>query len=259
MTFDSLAPTYDADFTHTRSAQLLRARVHHRLLKHLRAGDHVLELGCGTGEDALFLAQSGIYVTATDDSPAMLETTRAKIADHPLVTLQSLNLSNLPPTEQASNPKFNLIFANFGVLNVLPDWRPLAAWLAQQLPSGGIAAFGVMSSTCLWEIAWHGAHGDFRTATRRLRKSASFRPVKNAEAMAIYYPSIRRLTRDFAPYFRRTHVEGLGLFLPPSDVYAVIERRPRLFALLAGLEGRFAHLPMLAGFADHYWIEFTRK
>ncbi|MFN8447317.1 MAG: hypothetical protein U0521_01630 [Anaerolineae bacterium] len=42
-------------------------------------------------------------------------------------------------------------------------------------PTGGIAAFGVMSPLCLWEIGhWHGLHGDFRTAFRRLRRDTTF-------------------------------------------------------------------------------------
>jgi ubiquinone/menaquinone biosynthesis C-methylase UbiE len=77
MAFDSLAPTYDQDFTASRVARYLRGRVHARLSRHFHAGDHVLELGCGTGEDALYLASQGIHVTATD-ARQMLEMARAK-------------------------------------------------------------------------------------------------------------------------------------------------------------------------------------
>jgi hypothetical protein len=69
---------------------------------------------------------------------------------------------------------------------------------------------------------------------------------------------MRRLTRDFAPYFRRAHVEPLGVFLPPSDVYGVVEKRQRLFSLLLYLEERFGKSRMLALLGDHYWIEFAR-
>ena len=41
-------------------------------------GDQVLELGCGTGEDAIWLAKRGVRVLATDGSPAMLEATARK-------------------------------------------------------------------------------------------------------------------------------------------------------------------------------------
>lgn len=246
--FDALAPTYDHDFTASPIAQTLRARVHTRLSQHFAAGTHLLELGCGTGEDAVQLAQRGVRVTATDASPAMLDAARAKTAAAPLVSVETLDLTNLPN----DYAKFDGVFANFGVLNCVADWKPLAAWLAGRLPPCGTAAFAVMSPLCLWEIGWHGAHGSFRTAFRRQGRGTTF------GTLPIHYPSIHRLTSDFAPHFRRVHVEPLGLFLPPSDVYAVIERRPRLLRALTALDRNFSRVSPLALFADHYWIEFER-
>jgi hypothetical protein len=105
---------------------------------------------------------------------------------------------------------------------------------------------------------WHGLHGDFKTATRRWRKRR-LSTGGTAEPIIVRYPTIRRITHDFAPHFQRTHVQGVGLFLPPSDAFGVIEKRPRLMNLLMHLEGRFTRYPFLASFADHYWIEFKRK
>ena len=270
MVFDTLASSYDQDFTASPIARALRGRAHARLIRHLGEGDHVLELGCGTGEDALFLAHRGIRVTATDASEQMLAVARSKAADHSLIQFEKLDLRSLPeraslrpaPTTEHSlydrQAVYDGVFANFGVLNCLDDWRPTATWLAEQVKPGGLAAFGVMSPLCLWEMAWHGLHGDFGTASRRLRRHTTFQPADGGSVVPIRYPTVRRLTRDFAPYFRRTHVEPLGLFLPPSDVYGVIERRPRLHKTLTALDSRTSALAPLALFADHYWIEFIR-
>ncbi len=255
--FDVLAPTYDADFTESPIARYLRGRVHKRLTKHFRAGDHVLEMGCGTGEDALWLAERGVHVTATDASPMMLDVTRAKVAGQPLVQVQYLDLKQLPsPLE--SEP-LDGVFSNFGPLNVLDDWQPLAAWLAARIKPGGVVGLGVMGPLCLWEIGWHGLHLDFKTALRRLRQPAIFQPSETSESLAIYYPSINRLKADFAPHFRPIHVESLGLCLPPSDIYGVLEKRPRVLRWLTALENRFGKSAALANFADHYWIEFVRQ
>ena len=256
-TFDALAPTYDQDFTASPIARELRARVHTRLDKHFAAGQHILEMGCGTGEDALHLAQRGVRVTATDASPAMLEAARAKIKknhepprrqEESLIQFTLLDLNNLP----TEFPAFDGVFANFGVINCLADWRALAGWLVKRLPAGGIAAFGVMSPLCVWEMGWHGLHGDFGTAFRRWRKTTTF------EGVPIHYPSIRRLTIEFSPYFRRVYVEPLGLWLPPSDAYGMIERRPRLLRTLTALDRQFSRVRQFASFADHCWIEFER-
>lgn len=247
--FDAHAPTYDRDFTTSPIARELRARVHQRLEKHFTAGQHVLEMGCGTGEDALHLAQRGVRVTATDASAAMLAAARAKTEEQPLIHFEQLDLNKLP----AEFASFDGAFANFGVINCVEDRRGLAAWLAKRLPSGGMVGFGVMSPACVWEMGWHGAHGDFRTAFRRWRKDTTF------EGMAIHYPTIQRLTREFAPHFRRVHVEPVGLCLPPSDVYGVIERRERLMHALTAWDRRLSRVRRLALFADHYWIEFERQ
>lgn len=253
--FDPLAPTYDHEFTHSPVARLLRERVHRRLERHFQPGIDVLELGCGTGEDALHLAGLGVRVTATDVSESMLHLARAKAAGNPLIEFHHLDLRNL---DANSSICFDGTFSNFGPLNCLEDWRPLAAWLADRVKPGGVVAFGVMSPFCLWEILWHGIHGDFKTAFRRWRQDTTFQADPTSPPIPIRYPTLRRLTRDFSPHFRRTHVEGIGLFLPPSDAFGVVEKRPHLLHRLSALERQFAPIPLLALLADHYWIEFER-
>jgi SAM-dependent methyltransferase len=275
--FDPLAPSYDQAFTDTLIGRYLRGQVHARLDTHFQPGDHVLELGCGTGEDALYLAGRGVRVNATDVSAGMLAIARAKTAGNSLVSVEHLDLRCLPQNAQHPAPStqhFAGVFSNFGALNCLDDWRPLAAWLAARVQPGSIAAFGVMSPFCLWEPLWHGLHLDFKTATRRWRKKTLFQPLPPAPSpyrerggadrvlmpvpITVRYPTIRRFTGDFAPWFSRTYVRGLGLFLPPSDVFGVIEKRPWLLKLLMGLEERYSHSSRLAPLADHYWIEFER-
>lgn len=254
--FDSLASNYDHAFTHTEIGRWLRGRVHARLNGHFFPGCRVLELGCGTGEDTLHLANQGIHVTATDNSPKMLDITRHKTQNNPLVRVIELDLRDLtlPDTEI-----FDGAFSNFGPVNVLSDWKPLAHWLASRVKSGGIVGMGVMGPFCLWEMMWHGMHLNFKTATRRLKGHATFQPDESSAPMEIYYPTIKQFEDDFSQWFTRVHVESIGLFLPPSDVYGMVEKRPHLMKVLLNLEKRFAENSSLARFADHYWIEFERN
>lgn len=258
--FDVLATTYDADFTGTPIARYLRGITQKRLAQSFAAGSHVLELGCGTGEDALWLAQRGVNVTATDSSTGMLTTAQAKCAAEPRVQLAALNLANLPSTKSDDllARQFDGVYSNFGPLNCLTEWRTLAAWLAQRLRPGGMAAFGIMSPLCLWEPLWYGLHGDWHTATRRLHGKTTFHISGSDEVIPIAYPTVQALTNQFAPYFQRQMVRGLGLFLPPTAVYGAVEKRPRLLKTLIGLENRFGAIRQLALLADHYWIEFIR-
>jgi SAM-dependent methyltransferase len=254
--FDHLAADYDRDFSASPIARLLRDRVHARLADHFPAGAHLLELGCGTGEDACRLAERGVRVTATDASLLMLAQTRAKTAHLPLVDVQPLDLDELPPDGLVG--PFDGVFSNFGPLNCLDTWAPLAVWLAARVPPGGTAAFGIMSRWCVWETAWHGLHGDFQTAARRWGGRSQFTPAPGAAPITIRYPSPGQLAREFAPWFQRIGLEPLGLLLPPTAIYPVIERRPRLLRTLARIDALTRRLSGLASLADHYWITLRR-
>jgi SAM-dependent methyltransferase len=253
--FDSLAPTYDADFTASPIAQRLRARVHARLLHAFHPGDHVLELGCGTGQDALALAAHGVSITATDASDGMLATARANTAHQRTITLQKLDLNALPDDALAAS-RFWGAFANFGVVNCVHDRPALARWLASRIPVGGAVAFGVMGRYCLWEIGWHVLRAKFDIAFRRLRGFSTF-AVGDSPPVAVYYPTVGAITADFAPFFRRAHVQPLGVLLPPTALYPIVERRPALLRRLRAWDDRLI-APSLANYADHYWIEFER-
>src|SRR5262245_9081544 len=76
--FDSFAPDYDAEFTDTPLGRVLRDMVWARADAVFQPQQHILELGCGTGEDATHFAKRGMRVTATDASNAMVEAARLK-------------------------------------------------------------------------------------------------------------------------------------------------------------------------------------
>ena len=257
--FDTASETYDQDFTYTDLGQWLRGRVWERLTHHFQSGASVLEIGCGTGEDALWLARRGIKVLATDPSPLMRQKTQEKVAAAGLtdiVQVQPLDLNHLPAWAFVN--QFDGVFSNFGPLNLTQDWPKLAEFLRKAVKPGGIAAFGVMSSFCLWETLWHGLHLDFGTAFRRLKRH-SVATLADGSDIKVFYPSPRQLTRAFSPYFRKIDLRGIGVFLPPSDVFPVIESRPKLMHRLMNLEKRLAHRYPFRTWADHYWIELTRK
>jgi SAM-dependent methyltransferase len=257
--FDPLAATYDHDFTRSAIARYLRDRVQQRLLLHFSAGQHLLEMGCGTGEDALFLAQHDIQVTATDVGSGMLAIAHEKTQHESRVCVLPLDLNALPENSSDFNQSFDGAFANFGVLNCLSEWQSLALWLSQRITSGGVLGFAIMPPFCAWEMLWHSGHGDFKTAFRRWRKMTTFQPTPDATPMQIIYPTVRHITRSFAPHFERIHIMPVGVFLPPSDIYGIIEARPSLLAGLRRLEQIAGQISPLALFADHYWIELRRR
>ncbi len=215
-----------------------------------------MELGCGTGEDALTLGSRGIRVIATDSSANMIEIARRKTTDQPLVNVHSLDLAR-PDPNFMPDTVFAGAFSNFGAINCVENRRALAAWLANRVQIGGVVAFGVMSPLCVWEMLWHGAHLEFNVAFRRQKRGVMF-VAESGAPIPIYYPTIAQITREFEPHFKRIHIEPLGVFLPPTAGYAIVEKRPTLLRTLMRLDDSMGRLRMLSMIADHYWIEFER-
>ncbi len=256
--FDISAETYDRDFTNTDLGRWLRSRVWERLAAQLQPGDSVLEIGCGTGEDAVWLAQRGVRVLATDVSSVMLERTQQKTVDlglNDLVQTEILNLNQLPT---AMADRFDGVFSNFGPVNCTHDWTGLGVFLGTVVKSGGFVGLGVMSPFCLWETVWHSLRFNFRTAFRRIRRR-TVATLADGSHIPVYYPSSRQLATALKPSFRQINVRGIGVFLPPSDVFGAIEKRPQLARRLMALETRWAHRWPFRTWADHYWIEFVRE
>ena len=251
--FDAFAADYDAAFTHTPLGQLLRQRVWRILATYFRAGQTVLELACGTGEDAIWLAQQGISVLATDGASEMVQATAAKASEAKLDQLITPRQLALQEVGQLSG-YYDGVLSNFGGLNTLADWRPLAAVLAERVRPGSHLVLVPMGPYCPWEVGWHGVHGEWHTAVRRLRPPATARIGQSD--IPIWYPSARRLKRDFAPWFTAVHLESLGLWLPPSYLGHLVGRWPRLFAQLNRLESRSARLT--GGWGDHYVLVLRR-
>ncbi len=81
--FDAVAHRYDSDFSDTPLGRFKRGIVHRYLKSVVGNRTRVLELNCGTGIDALWLASRGCRVTATDASEGMLDVARTRIMNTP--------------------------------------------------------------------------------------------------------------------------------------------------------------------------------
>jgi len=264
--FDAAATSYDADFTETQLARWLRETVQAHLSTTFGPGDHVLELGCGTGEDALRLARRGVLVTATDVSQSMLDVAQHKAAaaglsnliDFAHLDLTQLTTSvseDLPPAT-CHLPLFGA-FSNFGPLNCLPDRRGVAAALGRWVRPGGKVLLVLMGPVCPWEIGWHLLHGQLQPAFRRFRSGVEAH-VGGGATIQVWYPSPRTLAAEFEPHFEVCGLVGIGSLLPPSYLSHLVDRRPTLFGRLAGADRRIGASWPWTWLNDHYLMVLQR-
>jgi ubiquinone/menaquinone biosynthesis C-methylase UbiE len=252
--FDQLARRYDSDFTDTAVARALREIVWSRVAGTFRASEHVLELGCGTGEDALHLARMGIKVTATDASAEMIEIAREKVGR--LRGIEPIEFRRVPMESIAASfqgRRFDGVFSNFGAINCVSDLSSLAASLAGLLNPGAPLIWVLMGQRVPWEWVWYLMRGDTRRAFRRFRTGGV-----EWRGLRISYPTPAQAIAALGRYFAVKRVSPLGCVLPPSYAAAWLNRSPRMLKALARLELSAQRSSVLAAWADHYILEAHR-
>ena len=210
--FDAVAEHYDETFTSSIIGLAQRAAVWKELAKAYRSGDRVLEIGCGTGADACFLAERGVRVTATDASAQMIVVATRRIHASnldtfvQLRTLRAEHISSLPATQS-----FDGALSNFGALNCVEDIQQLARDLARLLRPGAKVFLCWMGPYCLWEMLSYTLQGKWSKAFRRLRGEGVTATLADGALVRVRYPSVGSLARCFAPWFRLLSTQGVEI------------------------------------------------
>src|SRR5258708_13961969 len=120
--FDQLAADYDQRFTYSIIGRAQRNAVWKILTNTFKANDNILELNCGTGEDAIFLAGRGVSVFACDASQQMIARSEQRLTRQS--TLLPVVFCHLP-TERISELRpefrFSCAFSNFSGVKCIRD------------------------------------------------------------------------------------------------------------------------------------------
>src|SRR5690348_5995545 len=88
--FDALAADYGALWSETPRGREQRDIVWREIDGLFRPGDRILDLGCGTGDDAQHLAKRGVEVFGIDNSPRMVEMARSRGVDAAVLGIEDL-------------------------------------------------------------------------------------------------------------------------------------------------------------------------
>ncbi len=257
LVFDQMAREYDDVFTNSMIGRAQRDAVWSVLTRVFERGDRVLELNCGTGEDALFLAQNGISVTACDASEQMIQIASGRLRkEAPGAPVQF----NLLPTERIHelqpSTQFDGIFSNFSGLNCVPNLKQTAEDLATLLSPGTPLLVCLSTRFCIWEMLWFALHGNFRKAFRRCSGHAT---AKVGEfAVDVYYPTVRKLRTLFSPSFVLRSCAGVGVTVPPSYVEAWIRNHPKLLSMFRTIDKTISSYPGFRVLGDHVLLHFER-
>lgn len=250
---------FDEVYSGNTIIQYKRQRVRDHVSALLPPCSAVLELNCGTGEDALFFAQSGHRVHATDLSEGMLDRLQEKAAKTPFSKNISAEICSFSHLDTLSNKgPFDLIFSNFGGLNCTSDLAPVLRSFDPLLKPGGLVTLVIIPRFSLWETMLL-FRGKFKTATRRFfSRTGRTAHIEGTYFKCWYYnPSFVKMQLQENYYVEK--LEGLCTLVPPSYMEGFAEKHPALYRFLVRQEESLKAKWPWRSIGDYFIISLRKK
>ena len=236
----------------------MRKLVHGVYLKYIPHGANILELNAGTGVDAVFLADKGYNVYATDISEEMIKVlmsnAKAQISKNEI----KAEARSFDEISAITEHNFDAVVSNFGGLNCINDFSKLSGDLAAKLKPNGLFIAIVMNKICPWEIFYYIITLKFGEAFRRFRKNGIMAEL-NGEKVLTYYFSPGEFAAAFSRNFTRVKLFSLGLKTPPPYLLGIYNRFKPLVKLWMKLDEIFMGAPFLNQMGDHFIIVMKKN
>lgn len=251
--FDAAAPTYDEDFSSTTFGRLLRRRFYEMALAFFPETGRLLDIGCGTGQDAAFFSGNGWQVTGVDASPGMLRMASAKKL--PDTNFQAYTLpGQLPFSDNA----FDGIYSHLGAFNCLPpDDHPVQE-LNRVLKPGGILILSLMNRIYPAEIIAYLLLLSPRTAFRRFGRQPVM--IRTGESMIpVWYPRKHDILSKYQPVFALRDIAAQPVLIPPALLMNKLPFESRLTAFIFRVDHILCRLPGIRLLGDHTLFIFQKK
>lgn len=254
--FSRQSTLFDGLNDRNKLTEHLRSIYRKEVLSNVLPGMHILELNCGTGIDAVFFAEKGFDILATDNSDGMLDQLKCKIRQRHLQDRITPMLCSFNNLAGIGGRKYDYILSNFGGLNCSDNLSGVLRQFEQVLNKKGIVTLVIMPKVSPWELAM-AFKGDFKTAFRRFRKNA-VATIEGVRFPVYYYnPSyvIKTLKKDFDV----CALKGIYFAVPPEFYKHFVERYPRTYKFLQHIENVIGGYFPFTCCCDHYMITLQKK
>jgi ubiquinone/menaquinone biosynthesis C-methylase UbiE len=257
--FDSQSKHFDELYAPNSIIQYKRNRVRDHLLSYLKPGSDILELNAGTGEDAVFLAQHGHSVHATDISEGMQEKLKEKADRLGLSGSVSAELCSFTALQSLRNKgPYDCIFSNFAGLNCTDKLDQVLTSFDDLLRPGGVVVLVMLPRFCLWESLLI-FRGKFKTATRRFFSSNGRKANIDGFSFRCWYYSPRVITGKMKEKYKLLGLEGLCTIVPPSYLENFPEKYPGVYSFLCKMENKFCKNWPWNHTGDYFISSFRKK
>ncbi len=227
--FDSAAEEYDFTISNNYINTWIRERTIHELLRLAQPEDILVEIGCGTGAEAIAIAMRVSKIIATDISAQMINLLTTKIRAKGLTGKIIPFLASASEISTISNvlngQKPRIVYSFNGALNCEPRLTNFVDGLHSILADDGYFVCTIRNSLCLTEAIAHAAVLQFdRMAPRK--EQPIMVSVGGLDIPSVYY-SPSAFARAFSGKFKLEKLIGLPSLLPPaylSDYYVKFKR-----------------------------------
>ena len=257
--FSKQATIFDKLYSSNVIIQYKRQRVRDHVGQFIKPNSKILELNAGTGEDAIWFAQRGHDVHATDISQGMQEKLVEKVKQSKLESKITHELCSFTELKNLQNKgPYDLIFSNFAGLNCTGELDNVLHSFSSLLSNGGIVILVILPRFCLWEGMLF-LRGEFKTAFRRFFSGKGVKAQIEGEVFTCWYYDPSYVIKAMQKSFDLLSLEGLCTLVPPSYLENFPKKRPRLYKWLKEQEDKLKSKWPWKAIGDYYIISLKKK
>lgn len=257
--FSRQSSVFDTIYSPNKIIQYKRKRVRDHVIQWIAPGSEILELNAGTGEDAVWFAQNGFSVHATDISVGMQEKLVEKIKMKHLDSQVSYELCSFNSLDKLNRKgPYDLIFSNFAGLNCTGNLSRVLQSFDPLLKPGGVVTLVLLPKFCLWEFLLV-FKGKFKTAFRRFNSKKGVKAHIEGTYFTCWYYNPSFVIDVMSKDYKLLGLEALCTLVPPSYFEKFPNKRKSLYNWLIKKENALKHKWPWKSIGDYYIISFKKK
>lgn len=257
--FDKTAPTMDNVVVRNPINAWMRQVNTSLLVESFPPGSQLIELGCGTGEEAVRLGSHGCRVLALDISEGMVAKAREKVQTMGLeerIHVSRARIADLASIVRASPWKvFDGAYASFS-LTYEPDLHSIGESLFRVLKPGALFLCTLPNRLVLSEVLIYGAQLRLGKVTWRFRRPL-YREIAG-HTLTIHAYSSRDVVASFGGLFELQDLVGVPVFLPPTYLHEFYSKLGQFQTVMKRLDSLLAKEFPWNILGEHTFFRFRR-